>query len=90
MHERPVRVPVHKDVMPVEREQLLGRRAAQLMPMAHVDAEAFSVNNLLRFERRSRRIDIAVHRHDGRDRSQLIEYVAAADIPGVKNPGHAA
>jgi uncharacterized protein len=90
MHERPVRVPVDEDVLPVEREQLLGRRAAQLMPVAHVDAEAFRVDNLLRFERRSRRIDVAVHRHDGRDRAQLIENVAAADIPGVKNPPHAA
>ncbi len=76
------------DVAVVAGEQLLRRRAAELVAVRDIDAQAAGRDGLTRLERPARRVDVTV---DGRDRGdcpQFVEDVPAADVSGVEDPAH--
>jgi hypothetical protein len=80
-----MRVPIHENVLRIRGKQLLGRRAAKLVPVTHVDRHAAGLDDLLTFRRQSWRIRIAVDSSDGRDRPQFVEHGSPTDVSRVEN-----
>ncbi len=80
-----MRVAEDDDVCGVAGEQLVRRRRAELVPVAHVNLEAAGVDLKLRGQRRVRRIDVAKDRPDRSDALERVEHGAAADVSGVEN-----
>jgi hypothetical protein len=80
-----VGVAVDEDVLRVDLEQPLRPGASELMAVAHVYREPPGVDDVLRFERRTRVIDVPVDRQHRRDGLQLVEDRPAANITGVQN-----
>ncbi len=81
-----MRVAVDDDVGRVRREETFGCRAAQLVTVAHVNRETFHVEVDGSPERRIiGKIAISIDRSHGRNRLQLLEHRAPADVAGVQN-----
>ncbi len=66
-------MPVDEDVSRVGLEQLLGGRTPQLMAVRDMNGETAGPDDVLRVEGRTRRIDVAVDREDGRNHLQLVQ-----------------
>jgi hypothetical protein len=89
-HELPVGVPVNQDIRRVSLDELRRRRTAELMAMAHVDAEpADAQRNGLDELRVIGRIGISEYRAHRCDQGELVEYLSTSDIPGMENQADA-
>lgn len=86
MNQRAVRMAEDNDVSAVTRQQFLGGRAAELVPVREVDGETRQFEGPARFERPPRRIDVAADRGDRGDGGQFDQHGAAADVAGMENP----
>jgi len=85
LDERLVRVPVDQNVGRVGRQELCGRRAAQLVSVAHVNREASGLEREFVGQPSVDRIDVAADGLDRRDGPERIEDRATTDISRMQN-----
>ena len=79
-------MPVHENVLGVGREQLLRRRASNLVTVTHADPQTFTLSSYSLVQSRVvRRVSVPEDRVNWRDRPELIEDLVATDITGMQD-----
>ena len=85
LDERLVRVAIHEDVGRVGRQELRWRRTTQLISVADVNRHPARLECEALRQPPVQRIDVAVHRLDGRDRPEGVQHGTPTHVSGMQN-----